>query len=52
MQADALLTVRRDLEQAAKGSTSSKVRNEATLVKASAGRRARRHMNGEGCACA
>jgi hypothetical protein len=37
-KASGLLTVRRGLEQAAKGSTSSKVREETTLVMASVGR--------------
>jgi hypothetical protein len=43
-KASGLLTVRRGLEQAAKGSTSSKMRKETTLVMASVGRRSRQHM--------
>ena len=43
-KASAHLTVRRGLEQAAKSSTSSKVRKEMTPLMASVGRRSRQHM--------
>lgn len=43
-KASTILTVRRGLEQAARCSTSSKMRKETTLIMASVGRRPRQHM--------